>query len=127
MLKKYLFTIAIFAIFLQTFVITYAQENKTEKIASEITQNEDMQKNMESIASDGTLRVQMINLMIQNCEGDKNALMEIGRTMINNPEMHVMIKEMMNKKESIKVQSRTDEKSKDHKGSCGSSGSRFLK
>lgn len=95
MLKKYLFVISICALFLSTFVITFAQESKTEKIDSKITQHDDMQKYMEIIAADSSMRIQMMNSMIKNSEGNENAMMGIGKSMIQNPEMNKVLANLM--------------------------------
>jgi len=57
----------------------------------------------------------MMNLMIKNCENDKNALMGMGKTMIKHPKMHKMMSEMLNNDESKKVKKISEEKSNENK------------
>jgi len=110
MRNKYLVTVSILTIFLSTFVITYAQEeNKEDKI----TQPENVMKYMEVIAADSSMRKEMMNLMLDNCKGDKNALMEMGNSMMQNQEMNNIMTELMKNNTMIESDMMTDKKMKD--------------
>ncbi len=107
MLKRYLVTITIVTIFLCTFMITYAQEKK-EEVEDLNVQSEDVEKYMEVIASDSAMRIEMMNLIIEKCQGNDEALLGVGKTIIRNPEMHNMMKKMLKNDENIKVRTKTD-------------------
>jgi len=114
MRKKYLVSISILTIFLSTFLITYAQEKKTEKKENKITQHEEMLKYMEVIAADSSMRKEMINLMMDNCKGNRNGLMEMGNSMMQNQEMNKVMNELMKNNKMIESDMMTDKKMKDN-------------
>lgn len=113
MLKKYLVTITIVTIFLSTFMITYAQEKK-EEVEDLNVQSENVEKYMEVIASDSAMRIEMMNLIIEKCQGNEEALIGIGKTIIRNPEMHNMMKKMLKNDKNIKSRTKTDGISKEN-------------
>lgn len=113
MLKKYLVTITIVTIFLSTFMITYAQEKK-EEVEDLNVQSENVEKYMEVIASDSAMRIEMMNLIIEKCQGNDEALIGIGKTIIRNPEMHNMMKKMLKNDKNIKIRTKTDGISKEN-------------
>jgi len=77
-----------------------AQEDLTEKKESKmVMQGDDMQKCMENIAADSTMRMQMMNMMMTKCKDDKKGMMQMCKTMMDKPEMHEM---MMNNKGTMK-------------------------
>ncbi|HCY74736.1 MAG TPA: hypothetical protein DHV28_02355 [Ignavibacteriales bacterium] len=65
-------------------------------------QDEDMQKCMDKIAAESTMRMQMMNKMTDQCKGDKEGVMQMCKTMMNNPEMHKTMMKMMNDKGMMK-------------------------
>jgi len=80
-----------------------AQEDLTEKKESKIMmQGDDTQKCMEKIAADSTMRMQMMNMMMTKCKDDKKGMMQMCKTMMDNPEMHGMMMEMMDNKGTMK-------------------------
>lgn len=50
-------------------------------------QDKDMQKCMDKIAADSTMRIQMMD----QCKGDKVAMIKMCKQMMDNPEMHKMM------------------------------------
>lgn len=112
MQKKYLVTITILIIFFSTFVIIIAQEKLVVTTESEIAQHKDMQKYMEIIAADSSMRKQMMNLMIGKCEGNENAMMEMGKTMMQNSEMNNALTKLKGNDTVIESDIMTDKKMK---------------
>ncbi len=112
MQKKYLITISILTIFLSISIITFAQQKLFIINKSGITDLEDMQKYMEVIASDSAMRIQMLNLMIWKCEGDENAMMELGITMMQNAEMNNTLTKLIKNDTMIESDIHTDKKMK---------------
>lgn len=111
MLKKYFLRLSIVSIFLSSFIITYAQEEK-EQDEGFIIQQENIGKYIEVIASDSAMRIDMMNLIIEKCQGNHGAMLEIGRTIIRDPEMHKMMKKMLKNDEGMNVPIKTGEISK---------------
>lgn len=96
MLKNNLIAVFILG-FLFTFVSSInAQEKPTEKKESKMMmQDDNMQKCMEKISADSTMRMQMMNMMITKCKDDKEGMMQMCKTMMDNPDMHKMMMKMM--------------------------------
>ena len=111
MLKKYLLRLSIVSIFLSSFIITYAQEEK-EQDEGFIIQQENIGKYIEVIASDSAMRIEMLNQIIAKCQGNDEAMLGIGRTIIRDPEMHKMMKKMLKDDEGMNVPIKTGEISK---------------
>ena len=73
-----------------------AQEKPTEiKENKVMMQHDKMQKCMDQIAADSTLRMQMMDKMMAHNKGDKDAMMKMCKKMMDNPEMHKMMLNMM--------------------------------
>jgi len=89
------------AVFILGLIVTFvpsinAQEKPTEKKESNMmVQSDDMQNCMDKIAADSTMRMQMMNMMMNKCKNDKEGMMQMCRTMMDNPEMHKMMRKMM--------------------------------
>ena len=79
---------------------SYAQEEKnvekpmmkTKKMMSDSTM---MEGCMDKISSDDGMRTMMMDKMMKSSEGDENSMMEMCKTMMDNPEMHKMMMKMM--------------------------------
>lgn len=92
MLKQNFLIISILTVFLAAGMITNAQEKPTKKKESKMMmQDQEMQKCMDKIAADSTMRMQMM----EKCQGDKEGMMQMCKTMMDNPEMHKTMMEMM--------------------------------
>jgi len=78
---------------------SYAQEEKNvEKPVmkmNEAMSDSTMTNCMDKIASDDGSRTMMMQKMMESVEGDKMAMKEMCKTMMDNPEMKAMMKEMM--------------------------------
>jgi hypothetical protein len=103
MLKKNFLIITILIVFLAAGTITNAQENPTEKKDIKmVKQYDDMQKCMDKIAADSTMRMQMMVKMTDQCKGNKEGMMQMCKTMMDNPEMHKTMMKMMEDKGMMK-------------------------
>ncbi|MFO7526513.1 MAG: hypothetical protein R6W68_13760 [Ignavibacteriaceae bacterium] len=96
MLNKNLIVVIILGL-LFTFVSTInAQEKPIEtKEMKMMMQDKDMQNCMDKIAADSTMRMQMMGRMMEQCKGDDKAMMQMGKKMMDNPEMHKTMMKMM--------------------------------
>jgi len=84
---------------LAAFTLTNAQEKPSEKKDMQtMMQHNDMQNCMDKIAADSTMRMQMMNMMMTKCKNDKEGMMQMCKTMIDNPDMHNTMMKMMNDK-----------------------------
>ncbi len=96
MLKKNLITLFVFGLLFAFVPIINAQEKPTEKKDNQMMmQNDDMQKCMDKIASDSTMRMQMMDKMMTHTKDDNEGMMQMCKSMMDNPEMHKMMMEMM--------------------------------
>ena len=103
MLKKNFLIISILTVFLMAAIITKAQEKPIEMKESKMNmQDDDMQKCMNKIAADSTMRMQMMNMMMTKCKNDKEGMMQMCKTMMDNPEMKKTMMKMMNDKGMMK-------------------------
>jgi hypothetical protein len=103
MLKKNFLIITLLTVFLAAGTITNAQENPTEKKDTKmVKQYDDMQKCMDKIAADSTMRMQMMVKMTDQCKGNKEGMMQMCKTMMDNPEMHKTMMKMMEDKGMMK-------------------------
>lgn len=106
MLNKNFLIISIITIFLAIGTITNAQENPTEKNDTKmVKQYDDPQKCMDKIAADSTMRMQMMAKMMDQCKGDKEGMMQMCKTMMNNPEMHKMMMDEAGKMKNHDIKS----------------------
>ena len=88
--------ISILTVFLAAGTITNAQDKPSEKKDMQtMIQHDDMQKCMDKIAADSTMRMQMMNMMMNKCKDDKEGIMQMCKTMMDNPEMHKTMMKMM--------------------------------
>ncbi|MGE5419636.1 MAG: hypothetical protein ACM3UT_05590 [Chloroflexota bacterium] len=55
---------------------------------------------MNQIAADSTMRNEMFTKLLDKTKGDTTAMKQMCRQMMNNPDMHVMMMEMMHKEGS---------------------------
>jgi len=95
--------ISILTVFLAAGTITNAQDKPSEKKDMQtMIQHDDMQKCMDKIAADSTMRMQMMNMMMNKCKDDKEGIMQMCKTMMDNPEMHKTMMKMMNDKDMMK-------------------------
>jgi hypothetical protein len=96
MINKNLAAVIILGL-LFTFVPTInAQEKPIEtKEMKMMMQDEDMQKCMDKIAADSTMRMHMMDKMMGQCKGNKEAMMQMCKKMMDNPEMQTMMKKKM--------------------------------
>ncbi len=101
MLKKFFITVSVATIFLSTFMIAQEENELEEGIVVP-------QKNMEAIASDSGMRIEIIDLILEKCQGNNDAMIEVGNTIIRNPEMHKIMKELLNNEVSIKVEAKPE-------------------
>ena len=102
MFNKNLILIFILGILFELTPFIMAQEDLTEKKESKmVMQSGDMQKCMEKIAADSTMRMQMMNMMMTKCKDDKKGMMQMCKTMVDKPEMHEMMMYMMNNKRTM--------------------------
>jgi len=78
---------------------SYAQDEKNVEKPSmkmnEAMSDSTMTNCMDKIASDDGSRTMMMQKMMESVEGDKMAMKEMCKTMMDNPEMKAMMKEMM--------------------------------
>ncbi len=96
MLKKNLIALFVLGLFFALVPLINAQEKPTEmKESKMMVQDNDMHKCMDKIAADSTMRMQMMNLMMTKCKDDKEGMMQMCKTMMDKPEMHKMMKNMM--------------------------------
>ena len=97
MLTKRLFAVILAGLLISSGLVINAQEKPESKMnhSQMMMSDSTMYKYMHKIASDGKLRTQMLNMMIENCQGNKEAMEEMGKTMMHNPEMNSMMMEMM--------------------------------
>ena len=107
MSKKNFLIISILTVFLAAGTITNAQDKPSEKKDMQtMIQHDDMQKCMDKIAADSTMRMQMMNMMMNmmmnKCKDDKEGIMQMCKTMMDNPEMHKTMMKMMNDKDMMK-------------------------
>ena len=105
MSKKNFLIISILTLLLASVGLTNAQEKPSEKKDVQIPltgQHDDMQKCMDKIAADSTMRMQMMNMMMNKCKDDKEGMMQMCKTMMDNPEMHETMMKMMNDKGMMK-------------------------
>ncbi|HZW38575.1 MAG TPA: hypothetical protein VFF33_04670 [Ignavibacteriaceae bacterium] len=90
MLKKYF--IFLFASSLLFLISSQINAQEREPKVDKNTQN-----CMEKIAADSTLRVQMMNMIMERTHGNKEAMMCMCQTIMINPEMHKTMMNMMKK------------------------------
>lgn len=103
MFKKNFLIISILTVFLMAAMVTKAQEKPTEMKEIKMNmQDDDVQKCMTKIAADSTLRMQMMNMMMTKCGNDKECMMQICKTMMDNPEMKMTMMKMMKDKGMMK-------------------------
>jgi len=92
MLNKNLVVVIILGLLFTIVSTVNAQEKPIEsKEMKMMMQDEDMQKCMDKIAADSTMRMQMMDKMMGQCKGDKEAMMKMCKQMMDNPEMHKMM------------------------------------
>jgi len=98
MLKKNLIVVFVFGLLLVFVSSLNAQETTTKenKDNKMMMQNGDMQMCMDKIAADSTMRMQMMNKMMNYTKGDKEDMMQMCKTMMDNPGMHKTMMNMMN-------------------------------
>lgn len=73
-----------------------AQEKSTEKKENKtMMQDENMQKYMDKIASDGQMRGMMMSKMMEHMKADSSGMMQMCQMMMDNPGMHKMMMKMM--------------------------------
>ncbi len=95
MLNKNLIAVFILGL-LFTFVSSInAQEKPTEKKESKMMMQDEDMKCMDKIASDSTMRMEMMTMMMNKCKDDKEGMMQMCKKMMDNPEMHKMMMKMM--------------------------------
>lgn len=96
MLNKHVILTTIFGLLFITAISLTAQDKPSEKKADNSTiQKEDVHKCMDKIASDEHMRGEMMTKMMNHMKGNSNGMMEMGKTMMANPEMHSMMMKMM--------------------------------
>jgi len=96
MLKKNLLIVSVITVMLFAVQLINAQEKPSEmKDKQTMMQHDDMQKCMDNIAADSTMRMQMMDKMMSHAKGDKEGMMQMCKMMMDNPEMHKMMKKMM--------------------------------
>ena len=96
MSKKNFLIISILTVFLAAFTLTNAQEKPSEKKDMQtMMEHEGMQNCKDKIAADSTMRMQMMNMMMNKCKNDKKGMMQMCKTMMDNPEMHKTMMEKM--------------------------------
>src|SRR5690606_28063698 len=93
--KYFLFVAVLAAVFFTATLIANAQEKPTEKKEHKMMQQEDIEKCMDKIAADSTMRMQMMDKMMEHTKGDTSDMMEMCKMMMSNPEMHKMMMKMM--------------------------------
>ena len=97
MLNKKL--IAVFAFIFLFAVVSFinAQQKPNEKRDNQtVVQNKYMQAYMDKIASDSTLRMQMMGKMMEYTKGNYQGMMQMYEMMNSYPEMHSIMMGMMN-------------------------------
>ncbi len=102
MLKQNFIIISILTVFLMAGMVTNAQEKPTKMKESKMMMQDDMQKCMDKIAADSTMRMQMMNMMMTKCKNDSEGMMQMCKTMMDNPEMHKTMMKMMKDKGMMK-------------------------
>ena len=96
MLNKNLVAVIILGLLFTIVSTLNAQEKPIEaKEMKMMMQDEDMQKCMDKIAADSTMRMQMMDKMMVKCKGDKEAMMQMCKQMMDNPEMQKMMMKKM--------------------------------
>lgn len=99
MLKKNLIEVFVFGLLFTLVPFTNAQEKPVEKKDNKMMmQNDDMQNCMDKIASDENIREMMMQKMMKHSEGNSESQMKMCKMMMDNPEMHKMMMNMMNEK-----------------------------
>ncbi len=96
MSKKNFLIISILTVFLSAVTLTNAQEKPSgKKDMQTMMQHDDMQNCMDKIAADSSMRMQMMNMMMNKCKNDKEGMMQMCKKMMDNPEMHKTMMEKM--------------------------------
>ena len=98
MSKKNFLIISILTVLLASVTLTNAQDKPSEKKDMQIPltgQHDGMEKCMDQIAADSTMRMQMMDKMMAKCKGDKEGMMQMCKKMMDNPEMHKTMMEKM--------------------------------
>lgn len=90
MLKKYFIFL-----FASSFLFLLSSSVNAQEREPKVDRN--TQNCMEKIAADSTLRVQMMNIIMERTHGNKEAMMSMCKTMMDNPEMHKTMMNMMKK------------------------------
>ncbi|GBD92141.1 hypothetical protein BMS3Abin04_02875 [bacterium BMS3Abin04] len=92
--KNFLFVTIFGLLFFMAATFT-AQDKPSEKKADQTSMQ--MNKCMDKIASDEHMRGEMMTKMMDQTKGDSASMMKMCKTMMDDPEMHSMMKEMMGK------------------------------
>lgn len=93
--KYFLFVTVLTAMFFAATVIVNAQEKPEGRNKTMIMQQEDMAKCMDKIAASSTMRMQMMDQMMQHTKDDTTGMMQMCKMMMDNFEMHKMMMKMM--------------------------------
>ncbi len=92
MLNKNLIVVFILGLLFTLVSSVNAQEKPAEKKENKMMEHhDDMQKCMDKIASDSTMRMQMMDKMMDKSKNNKEGMMQMYKSMIDNPEMHKMM------------------------------------
>ncbi len=116
MFKKQYLLVTIFGLLFITATTFIAQDKSSEKKADHSSmQKEDMHKCMDKIASDEHMRGEMMTKMMNHMKGDSTSMMEMCKTMMDNPEMHSMMKKMMGNMDGKMMPDSTRKMNETHK------------
>ncbi|HCY75065.1 MAG TPA: hypothetical protein DHV28_04030 [Ignavibacteriales bacterium] len=97
MLKKNLLAVSIIGLLFTLTSSSFAQDNPEEKNETKLTmQHNDMEKCMDKIAADSTMRMQMMGKMMSYTKDDDKGMMQMCSMMMENQGMHKMMMNMMN-------------------------------
>jgi hypothetical protein len=83
-------------------VLVNAQENKASQkgnMPSGMGMPSDLQSCMQQIATDSTMRMEMVSRMMDNMKGDSAAMRQFCRKLMGNSEMHRAMMQMMHNQE----------------------------
>lgn len=93
--KHHIFIIIFGLLFIAATAITAQEKSSEKKNDHSSMQKGDVHKCMDKIASDEHMRGEMMTKMMDQMKVDSTSMMEMCKTMMDNPEMHSMMKNMM--------------------------------
>ncbi|HEX2920793.1 MAG TPA: hypothetical protein VHO50_06475 [Bacteroidales bacterium] len=88
--------LSFFLLFIMFVSVDNGQVNQDNKVKNQGMGARSMQECMTEIATDKTLRTEMMTMMMENMKGDTASMGQVCREMMKDPEMHRIMMQMMN-------------------------------